>query len=69
MKENTEHFHEGLCQPHSLCFLNTISLSHYTVEGLSKGVNLHVLYVTSRMDLEGIMSEKTNSVWCPLYVE
>lgn len=26
-------------------------------------------YVTSRMDLEGIMSEKTNSVWCPLYVE
>ena len=30
MKKNTEHFHEGLCQPHSLCFLNTISLSHYT---------------------------------------
>lgn len=43
MKKNTEHFHEGLCHPRSLCFLITISLSHYTVEGLSKGVNFHGL--------------------------
>ena len=51
MKKNTEHFHEGLCHPHGLCFLNTIWLSHYTVEALSKGVNLHVLNAYCMQDI------------------